>query len=144
MKNFNEPFDDTEKTFSDLIVKLELSNVLTIKILVDNNAKKLYSVSKANDILSYLTDNDVIIVLNENIFTKLSPEQQIMVAEEALACIGYDFENDRLVMSKPDVVTFSGILKKYSYNDYEVLIESIKSAMSNVEAEEDESESIVN
>jgi hypothetical protein len=144
MKNFNEPFDDTEKTFSDLIVKLELSNVLTIKILVDNNAKKLYTVSKANDILTYLTDNDVIIVLNENIFTKLSPEQQIMVAEEALACIGYDFDNDRLVMSKPDVVTFSGILKKYTYNDYEVLIESIKSAMSNSEAEEDETENIVN
>jgi hypothetical protein len=47
-------------------------------------------------------------------------------------------------MSKPDVVTFSGILKKYTYNDYEVLIESIKSAMSNSEAEEDETENIVN
>jgi hypothetical protein len=41
-----------------------------------------------------------------------------MVAEELMARVGFDFERDRVVLSKPDVNVHSGILKKYGADKY--------------------------
>jgi hypothetical protein len=98
----------------------------TIKILSDNRQKKIVDLFKANALVKHMTDNDVVIVINEAIFDRLDSSQQIMVAEEATAGIYYDLEKEKLTIKKGDVQSFSGFLRKHGYDKYEALLESIK------------------
>ena len=84
-----------------------------------------------------MTDEDIIILLNEFVFEKLVPEQKTMVAEEILASVSFDTENGKLVISKPDVMTFSGLLRKYTYAKYEALSMTIKGIFQEEKEKED-------
>lgn len=141
-KKYEEPFEDTLDLYNQAIDNAGLNNFINITILVNNKAKDIYKVNKANEILKYRTGDDVIIILNEKIFEQLTDEQKRIVVEESLASIHYDNENDKLVISKPDVVTFSGVLSKYSYETWKVLQESITTLYNAEKEMEDETESI--
>lgn len=138
MAKFEEPFEDTQNLFNQVIDAAGLSNYINITVLADNKAKEIFKVVKANDLLKFRTGDDVVIVLNEKIFDQLIPAQQRIVAEEALASIGYDTENDKLVISKPDFIAHSGILQKHTYPVIEVVRESIKTLYQAESQEEEE------
>lgn len=127
MSKYQDVFNDTQALYTRLIIKSGLSNNVNIVILTDNNAKDIFKVNKANALLKHRTGDDVIIVINEKIFEKLTDQQKEIVAEESLASVNYDLENDKLVITKPDVVTFSGILSKYTFATWDVLRQSIDS-----------------
>lgn len=142
-KKYEEPFEDTLDLYNEAIDNAGLNNFINITILVNNKSKDIYKVNKANEILKYRTGDDVIIILNEKIFEQLTDEQKRIVVEESLASIHYDNENDKLVISKPDVVTFSGVLSKYSYETWKVLQESITTLYNAEKEMEDETETLV-
>jgi hypothetical protein len=77
-----------------------------------------------------MTNEDIIILLNEQIFEQLDEEQKLMVVEELIARIYFDNEKDKISIVSPDVNTFSLLLRKYGYDKYEVLHESIKALFS--------------
>ena len=124
---FQEPSDDTTKIFNQAIVATGLSNHLKIKILVSNSAKQIFKVSKANDIIQFMTGEEVLIIVNEQIFDQLAEHQKRIVAEEALAHVGYDMDNDKVIVTAPDFIAHSGILRKHSFATIEIVRESIKS-----------------
>lgn len=143
MAKFDEVFEDTQALFSTLIANADLERVVNIKILANNTAKDLGKVIKANDLVKHMTSEDVIVILNEKIFEQLTPEQKTMVAEELLASISYDDENGKLTITKPDVNTYSLLLRKYTYAKYEVLLESIKT-LYNAEKEAEDNKKSAN
>ena len=106
--------------------------------MVNNKSKELFKIIKANELLKYKTGDDIIIVLNEQIFEQLTDEQRRIVVEESLASIHYDMENDKLVITKPDVVTFSGVLSKHTFEKWDALRESIKTLYAAEKQAEDE------
>lgn len=118
MAKFEDVFDDTQTLFTSLLLNANLAQVVTVKLLTDNKQKDIYKVVKANDLVRHMTDNDVVIILNENIFDQLPEDQKKIIAEEAIASISFDFENDKLALAKPDLTTFSGIISKYSLEKY--------------------------
>ena len=118
MAKFEDVFDDTQTLFTSLLLNANLAQVVTVKLLTDNKQKDIYKVVKANDLVRYMTNNDVVIILNENIFDQLPEDQKKIIAEEAIASISFDFENDKLALAKPDLTTFSGIISKYSLEKY--------------------------
>jgi len=126
MAKFEEVFEDTQALYTGLILNADLSRGVNIKILANNKLKPIFKVVKANDLVKHMTSEDVIILLNEKMFEQLTPEQKIIVAEESLCAISFDYDTQTLTIKKPDVMTFSGVLKKYTYATYEVLVESIK------------------
>jgi len=126
MAKFEEPFEDTQDLYNEVIKTAGLDQYVNITILVNNKAKELFKINKANDLLKHRTGDDIIIVLNEKIFEGLTEEQRRIVIEESLASIHYDMENDKLIITKPDVVTFSGVLAKHTFDKWEALRESIK------------------
>jgi len=127
MAKFEEVFEDTQALFSDLIAKADLEGMVNFKILADNKLKKVVGkVVKANDLVKHMTSEDVIVILNEKIFEQLTDEQKVMAAEDILACVSFDSEKDIVVINKPDVNTYSLLLRKHTYAKYEVLLESIK------------------
>jgi len=138
MAKYEEPFEETIDLYNQLIEQAGLSNFVNITILANNKAKEIFKVNKANELLKYRTGDDIIIVLNEKIFDQLTEEQRVIVAEESLASIHFDSEKDKIVISKPDVVTFSGILAKYSFDTWNVLKESITTLYNAEKQEEDE------
>ena len=68
------------------------------------------------------------------IFEQLETWQKIVVAEESISGIVFDPEKDKLEIKTGDVSTFSGLLRKYGYERYEIVEESIKT-LYNVEKE---------
>jgi len=127
MAKYEEVSEQNEDIFKGLISEADLERYINVKILADNRQKTVYNVVKANALLKHMTAEDVIIIINETIFDKLEDNQKLIVADEAIAYIGFDFEKDRLIISKPDLTTFKGIIRKYSFPIYERLEETIKS-----------------
>jgi|AntRauMFilla1563_2_1112583.scaffolds.fasta_scaffold00362_20 hypothetical protein len=131
MAKYENPFEDTLEIFEGVIKKAELNAHVTIKVLTDNSLKKVVAKAvRANDLVKYETKNDVYIFVNENIFEQLTEEQQVMAADEVIAGIHYDMDKDKLIITQEDIKTFSGVLSKYGYDNYEVLQESIRTLFS--------------
>jgi len=130
MAKFEEVFQDTQALFNNFIGQIDNLNGINIKILAQNRLKEIGKVVKANDLVKHMTNEDIIILLNEQIFEQLDEEQKIMVVEELTARIYFDDEKDKITIVSPDVNTFSLLLRKYGYDKYEVLHESIKALFS--------------
>jgi len=131
MAKYEDPFEDTLEIFEGVIASTNIDRYVTIKILTDNNLKKVVAKAvKANDLVKYETKNDVYIFVNEVIFEQLTEEQQVMAADEVVAGLIFDSEKEKLTINQPDVKTHSGVLSKYGYDRYEVLQESIKTLYS--------------
>lgn len=126
MAKFDEPFEDTQALYDEKIKAVGLDQYINITVVVNNTAKELFKVNKANDLHKYRTGDDVLIVLNEKIFEQLTDAQKHIVVEDSLASIHFDTEKDRLVITKPDVIAYSGILSKFTFDTWNVVRESIK------------------
>ena len=96
MAKYLEPFDDTKEIYTDAITRANLDLNVSIKILADNRQKDIYRVFKANDLIKHMTNNDVVIIINENVYDKLTDDQKIMVTEESIAGIHYDDEKEKI------------------------------------------------
>jgi hypothetical protein len=101
--NYTDVSLDTQKIFNQLIDDASLERVVNIKFLGCPELKQIGKVVKANDLLKFMTDNDVIILINEVIFDKLEQDQKELVAQELIAYIGFDFEKGKLVITQPAV-----------------------------------------
>jgi hypothetical protein len=126
MAKFDEPFEDTQALYDEKIQAVGLDQFINITVVVNNTAKELFKVNKANDLLKYRTGDDVLIVLNEKIFEQLTDAQKHIVVEDSLASIHFDTEKDRLIITKPDVIAYSGVLSKFTFETWNVVRESIK------------------
>jgi hypothetical protein len=63
--------------------------------------------------------------------------------EESLAGIHYNTEKDKLEMTNPDVITYSGVLAKYGFDKWNVMRESIITLQQAEKQQEDETEAII-
>jgi hypothetical protein len=143
MGKFEEPFEDTQAMYTQAISNAGLANNVNITVLTNNKAKEIFKVNKAGDLLHYRTGDDVIIVINEAVLEALTPEQQVIVVEESLAAISYDAEKETIVIGKPDVQTFSGVLAKHTFATWNTLRESIKSVYDAAKQEEEDRKAAV-
>ena len=136
--NYTDVSLDTQKIFNQLIDDASLERVVNIKFLGCPELKQIGKVVKANDLLKFMTDNDVIILINEVIFDKLEQDQKELVAQELIAYIGFDFEKGKLVITQPDVSTFSLLLKKVGSEKYLRIQEIIRLAFEQLKDKEAE------
>lgn len=134
--NFTDVSKETQKLFTNLIDDANLERVINIKLLSCNELKQIGKVVKANDLLKFMTDNDVIILINEVIFDQLEGDQKELVAQELIAYVSYDFEKAKLVITQPDVNTFSLVLKKVGSDKYLRIQEIIRLAFEQLKEKE--------
>lgn len=137
MATYLEPHEETQTLFNTAIDNANLGNYLNITVVVNDRSKEMFKVVKASDLLKFRTQDDILIVINEKILDQLEPAQRAIVVEEAVCAIHFDTEHDKLTITKPDVITFSGILSKYTFETWNTIRESIKAI---VKAEEDEAD----
>lgn len=135
------PFSETEDLYAEVIAKHGLDKFMRIVIVSDNKLKDLFKVVKSSPLLKYRSGDDINIIINETIFDGLTDEQRNIVVEESLAGIHYDTEKDKIVITKPDVVTFSGILSKYGFEKWNLLRETTISLYNTEKDNEDKAAS---
>ncbi len=118
-KNYNETSEDVKKYFNNIFdTRTSLGNFVNIKLITDNEQKKLYEIKKATPLVSFLIKSDVTVVVNESIFDLLDDKQLELLTEEILAPLQFDTEKDVIKMNPPDVQTYTGILNKYSFETW--------------------------
>ncbi len=126
MGKLEQPFEDTQTLFNQAIDKADLARVMNITVLVNNKLKQIFKIAKCGETEKFKTDDDVNIFINEKIFEGLTPEQQVIVVDEALAGISYNSETGSIVITPPDFLAHSGVLRKHTFDVIDVLRESIK------------------
>jgi len=138
MAKYSAVFDENEDIFKEIIGSADLERLINIKVLANNTQKEIGKVMKTNDLVRFMTKQDVVIIINETIFDQLEDNQKRLIADELITWISYNSETDKVVITKPDITTFGSILRKYTFEVYERLHETIKSlydAKKNDEAE---------
>ncbi len=138
MAKFHEVFPDIQEKFTNFTNNIDSLREVNIKILANNSLKEIGKVIKANDLLKHMTQEDVIIILNEEIFEQLEEESQTIIIEELIARIYFDFEKSKLSIINPDIIGFSGVIQKYGFNKYYETKLLIKELFSKEEAEDAE------
>ena len=122
MAKFDEVDESIETLFSEVISVTDLERNVKIQIIGNDKQKEIGKVVKTNDLTKYLSnDVDVVVIVNQAIFLQLPKDMQEMIAIELITYVGYDNEKDKLIIMKPDVNTFGSILKKYGYDNYEII-----------------------
>ena len=126
------------KLFNNQIANSTIPGFLKIKILSNEGLKDTPGkVSKAQDIVKFMTNYDVIIQINEPIFDDLDDNQKDYIIKDLLAQIHYDLEKEKLNILKPDVSTFSGVLRQYDIDTYIGIKDSITSLLEERKIQED-------
>ena len=137
MSKYNEVYADTQRLFDSVIDETGLEQVINFKVLSCNSLKKkACDAVKAGDIVKYMTEKDIIILVNEPVFERLTEEQRKIAAEEAVAKVGFDYEKDKIVMSQPDVSTFSLVLVKHGNDKVIQLKDAVRLAFSSLAEQE--------
>lgn len=142
MAKYEQPFEDTQEMYNQAIDNANLGNYMNITILVNNKAKDIFKVAKCSETEKFKTGDDINIFINEKLLEGLTPEQRVIVVEESLAGISFNTETNAIVIAKPDVVTHSGILRKFTFEAWNVMRESIKTLKAAEKQAEDESKAI--
>lgn len=119
--------EDLESYFTKAFADAGLERVLNLRVLGCKNQKKITDgPKKVPPLYSYMTKEDIVITVNEEIFEMLTDEQRIIVAEETIAAISYDYEKDKSSIATPDFQTYGLIIRKYGFETMETLRETIK------------------
>jgi hypothetical protein len=138
MAKFEEVYEDTMKLFNLHIGNSNIPTLVKIKVLSNEGLKECTGkVTKAQDIIKFMTKYDVIIQINEPIFDQLGDDQKDYIVKDLLAQIHYDMDKDKLNILKPDVSTFSGVLRQYDIDQYLGIKDSIASLLAKKKEEED-------
>jgi hypothetical protein len=138
MAKFETPFDDTKEIFQGVIESTQLDRVLDFDLVTNNKLTEVFKVAKTNDYEKHKTGVDVKIFINEEVFEKLDEIQKVIVAEAAMAHVSFDFDKDRLSISKPDVMGHSGIISKFGDKLYLNTLEIIKATFAQLKEEKAE------
>jgi hypothetical protein len=105
--------DDIIEYFDDLKEKLNLHVDLKYVYQGDEKQKTLLKIVKIPDRYSVLMKADVLVSFNEKYFDTFDDESKMILIEQELALIEINIDNGTLKIGKPDLITSTGIVKKY-------------------------------
>jgi hypothetical protein len=119
MSNYSEISQETSKYFYEIFDKqTTLSNYVRCSLLNDEKLKHLISIKKLSNPIAYLTETEVLVTINENVFDLLDDSQRELLILEALQQLHYDLDKDVLKIIAPEVQTYGEIIRKYGIDTY--------------------------
>lgn len=127
MANYTEVSPETEELFREAIKEKELKEYIDFILISDGELKTVTAIKK-DALTKYLTDADIMIIINDDIFDMLEDDQKKIVIDEFFAPISYNTKKESIEIGKTNLNTFMSIVSKYKYENYERLQETIKSA----------------
>lgn len=132
--------ESTMAAFNTEFVKTNLSRVIEYKLIHSplkvNKQKEFWKVNILPQVFCDNTETEQILVeINEEIFIRLDPETQQIIMQKIVAGIGYDFEKEKILKSRPDVIEYSLMVKSYGFERLEAVGLSIESVTEKMKEE---------
>lgn len=118
-EQFHELSDYIVDYFTELEQKLSLPVDLKYVYQADEKQKSLIKIVKIPDRYSVLIKADLLVSFNEDFFDAFDEESKNILIDQELALIEFNMEKGTLKMGKPDLMTSSGVLKKYGVDAVE-------------------------
>lgn len=118
-EQFHELSDYIIEYFDDIEKKLELSMDLKYVYQADDKQKTLIKIIKIADRYSVLLKADFLISINEDYFDAFDDEVKNILIDQELALIEIDYEKGTKKIGKPDLITSTGVIKKYGVDAVE-------------------------
>ena len=141
MAKYFDLMEDLEGYFTRAFSAAGLERVVNLRVIGCQNQKNVYEPpKKVTGVYNFLTKEDVVITVNEQIFEMLEESHRVMIAEEAIAHISFDFEKDKLSITKPDFTAFSLMVSKYTFDEVKRLKDILKELSSQKEDSEEPQE----
>lgn len=112
-EQFHELADYIVEYFNELQEKLSLPVDLKYVFQADNKQKTLCKIVKIPDRYSVLLNADLLVSMNEEFFDAFDDEAKNILIDQELALLEFDLEKGMLKIGKPDLITSSGIVKRY-------------------------------
>jgi hypothetical protein len=119
MPNFHNIEADIENDLNDIIEKLAFPEGIKFKILGVEKQKTLFKLVKVPDIYSYLMKAYFILLVNQELYDKLSGDSEKAIeilADEELCKAAFDLEKGKTTTVKPDSVGFKANYNKYGFD----------------------------
>ena len=129
--NFGEVSDDVRAVLDEVVEQTNLENFMNIYYYAVSKQKTVVKVSKLNPIGEAVSKKPgtVVITVVEEIFERLSPNQQKMLAEDAINQILYDDEKDKISIEAPAITMTLDGWRKYGTelaNGYETSLLTVQ------------------
>jgi hypothetical protein len=118
-QQYHELSDYIIEYFTELERKLSLTIDIKFVYQADDKQKTLIKIIKIADRYSNLLNADLLISFNEDFFDAFDDEAKNILIDQELALVEVDFEKGTIKIGKPDLMTSSGVLKKYGMDAVE-------------------------
>lgn len=118
-EQFHEASDYIVEYFQELEKKLSLPVDINYVYQADDKQKTLIKIVKIADRYSKLLGADLLVSFNEDFFDAFDEQAKDILIDQELALVEFDLEKGTLKLGKPDLITSSGIIKKYGVDAVE-------------------------
>jgi hypothetical protein len=118
-EDFHDLVDYVQEYFENMEQQLNLPVDLKYAFQAHDKQKTLVTIKKIPDNYSSIIDADIIITFNEDYFDAFDDESKNVLIDQELAKVEFNTEKGSLKIVKPDLVTSSAIIKKYSLESVE-------------------------
>lgn len=112
-EQFHEAQDYIIEYFNELEQKLSIPIDTKYVYQADNKQKTLVKIIKISDRYSVLLNADLLISFNEDYFDAFDDEAKNILIEQELALLEFDLEKGTIKIGKADLITSTGIVKRY-------------------------------
>lgn len=112
----NDLSEDLKEKVKNIAATLKIDNMINIKaVRLTKTKKDIGVIVKGNDLTQLFTNDDsiVAIALYEDAFDELTDDAQNFFIENLLSQVSYDYDKDKIVITKPELNVPIGMYHKY-------------------------------
>ena len=117
MDKFYKLSDDTIDDFNKVIIKKAFPVNLDILFIGSSSQKGLIKVSKVPENYEFILEKNILVTINEELFDAYDEICREILFEQEIDKITINVESGKIKFIKPDLNTFSGIVKKYGVQE---------------------------
>lgn len=112
----NDLNEDLVNKVKNIAASLSIDKIIDIRaVRLTKTKKDIGVIVKGNEITELFTNNDSIVVIGlyEDAFVQFDDKTQNFFIEMLLSQVSYDFDKDKIVITKPEINIPLGVYKKY-------------------------------
>ena len=112
-EQFHELAEYIVEYFDDLKKNLSIPVAVKYVYQADDKQKTLIKIIKVVDRYSILLNADLLVSFNEDYFDQFDDEAKNILIDQELALIQVDYDKGTFKIGRPDLITSSGVIKRY-------------------------------
>jgi hypothetical protein len=113
MDRFCEVSEDTIETFNDVVNRKVIPVAIKFLFIGDSKQKSAIKISKIPDDYAFVLGKEVRVTINEDILDAFDEDLIEILMHQEVDKIDVNIESGKIKMSKPDLVTTSGVVNRY-------------------------------